>query len=303
MDFVGNNGFTATGNMGFGGIPQGTGYQYNGFQPQQVPQIKNWLTNEEIDRLVRKENQFSLVLTEVDKMRATCNHRFNNGQDAITTDKDGRCMCNICGYEFEPMSENTDEDTLNEVVKATVDVLQTVKLLYLDMPDEVAREYFAIIPLIEKIPKLFTMAVKSYQKYEGYNPYGFNNKNMNTMQMYSMIAGILGGQQPMGGFAQPMGGYAQPQPGMGFGQPTMSQTMGGFAQPQPGMGFGQPMGQPYTSNGFVMNQPVGYQPSTQGVAYVPNQQAAPQQQPTATATPATEVKPDGTVESTQTFTV
>ena len=296
MDFVGNNGFATNNNMGFG-VPQGTGYQFNGMQPQQVPQIQNFLSTEEINRLLQKENQFSLALTEVEKLRATCNHRFNgNGQDAIVTGNDGICRCQICGYEFAPIDEGTTPDTLNEVVRNMLDVLQTIKLFYLDMPAEVAREYFAIIPLIEKVPKLFDMAVKSYSKYESYNPYGYNNKNMNTMQMYSMLAGILGGQQP----------YQQPNMGYGYqAQPQMNPGMG-MAYQQPMMG--QPMGMGMTgSNGFVMQpgmNPGGYQPTTQNVSYVPNA-GQPVATPTAApvATPAADIKTDGTVEATQSFTV
>lgn len=244
----------------FGGMPgmQGTGYQYNGMQPQQVPPMKNNLTQEEIQKLIQKENQFSLVVTETEKLRAICNHKWpemRDGKwDALVETETG-CKCLICGYEFDPIDIGTTNDSLNEVVKNTLDILQTIKLLYLDMPVDVAREFYVIIPLIEKIPKLFELACKSYSKYDNTNQFGFNNKNMNTMQMYNMLVGLLNtpgapmpGQQP-----QMMG-----NPAMGMGYP-----------------YGAPMGQqmPWggVSNGFVA-QP-GYTPMTQGFQYDPQAQA------------------------------
>lgn len=258
-------------NMQFGGVPQnfyGTGVQYSGMQPNQIPQVKNNLSQEEIQKLMKKENEFSLALTETEVLRAQCNHRWNearNGQfDAIVEGPDGVCRCAICGYEFEPVDMSTTEDSLKEVVKNTLDVLQTIKLLYLDMPATTAKEYYKIIPLIERIPKLFEMACKSYAKYDSTGMYGFNNKNMNTMQLYNMLANVLNGTQPMP--QQPMynNPYQQPM------QPGYNPNMMGYQQ-QPMMG----------SNGFVA-QP-GYMPNTMGYQYDPN---AAQQQPAANPAPA-----------------
>lgn len=257
-------------NMQFGGVPQnfyGTGVQYSGMQPNQIPQVKNNLSQEEIQKLMKKENEFSLALTETEVLRAQCNHRWNearNGQfDAIVEGADGVCRCAICGYEFEPVDMSTTEDSLKEVVKNTLDVLQTIKLLYLDMPATTAKEYYKIIPLIERIPKLFEMACKSYAKYDSTGMYGFNNKNMNTMQLYNMLANVLNGTQPMP--QQPMynNPYQQPM------QPGYNPNMMGYQQPMMG------------SNGFVA-QP-GYMPNTMGYQYDPN---AAQQQPAANPAPA-----------------
>lgn len=264
-----------TGMAPFGGMPQtyyGTGAQFNGMQPQQVPTMKNFLSQEEINKLIQKENSFSLNLTETEKMKAACNHRWNeprNGQfDAISEGVDGICRCAICGYEFEPVDVSTTEDSLKEVVKNTLDVLQTIKLLYLDMPAETAREFYAIIPLIERIPKLFEIAAKSYAKYDSAGMFGFNNKNMNTMQMYNMLAGILNGTQPM----------PQQQPYAPYQQP--------YTAPMGYQGYQQPM---MGSNGFVA-QP-GYVPGTTGFQYTPDQSAAPQAAPAAA--PAASAASDG----------
>lgn len=260
----------------FGGVPgglQGTGYQFNGMQPQQVPPMKNNLTQEEIQKLIQKENQFSLVVTETEKLRAICNHKWPEMRDGkwdALVETDTGCKCMICGYEFDPIDIGTTNDSLLEAVKNILDILQTIKLLYLDMPTEVAREFYVIIPLIEKIPKLFEIACKSYSKYDNTNGYGFNNKNMNTMQMYNMLVGLL--NTP-----------GAPMPGQQWGQPQMN--------PNPAMGmgypYGAPMGQPMpwgASNGFVA-QP-GYTPMTQGFQYDPQAQSQFMNAPAATPAPA-----------------
>jgi hypothetical protein len=267
----------------FGGVPgglQGTGYQFNGMQPQQVPPMKNNLTQEEIQKLIQKENQFSLVVTETEKLRAICNHKWPEMRDGkwdALVETDTGCKCMICGYEFDPIDIGTTNDSLLEAVKNILDILQTIKLLYLDMPTEVAREFYVIIPLIEKIPKLFEIACKSYSKYDNTNGYGFNNKNMNTMQMYNMLVGLL--NTP-----------GAPMPGQQWGQPQMN--------PNPAMGmgypYGAPMGQPMpwgASNGFVA-QP-GYTPMTQGFQYDPQAQSQFMNPPAATPAPAAAASTDG----------
>lgn len=253
------NGF---GGMGYGyGVPAGTGFQFNGVPQGQAPVIKNFLTDDEIQRLIQKENNFSLAITETEALRAKCNHKWQDGiHDAIVETDKGTCICQICGYEFEPIDASTGADTLDDYVKNMLDVLQTIKMLYLDMPAEVAAEFFKIIPLIEKVPKLFEIAAKNYAKYDKMNNFGYNNHNMNTMQMFNVLSSVMSGQ-PM------------PQ------QPQVNPYM------QPGFNNG------VMSNGFVA-QP-GYAPNMQGYQYVP-QTAAPAPAANAQAAPAGEVVTDAT---------
>lgn len=251
------------GGMMAGGIPTGTGYQYNGVQPGAVPQFKNFLSDEEIQKLIQKENQFSLAVTETEKLRAACNHRDpKTGRDTITEDANGNCTCYICQYKFNPVDSTMTKDSLFDAVKEVIDILQTIKMLYFDMPAEVAREFFVIIPLLEKIPELFERAAKCYAKYDSINMYGYNNKNMNTMQMYNILTGILnGGNTP---------NYVN----NGYTAPTYN------PYDQQTMGFNQ-MGQPMMSNGFVaMNQPIdpnAYAAQTNNFQYNPNYAQQPQQ--------------------------
>lgn len=269
--------FENNNNMGMynNGIPQGTGYNFMGMQPQQVnAKINNALTNEEIQKLMQKENQFTLQVTETEHLRAICTHRTPDGlNDTIVEEPDGTCRCYICGYVFNPLDPNTSPEVLNDSVANMIDILQTIKLLYINMPAEVAREYYNIIPLIEKVPKLFEYACKDYAKHANVNAYNYNARNMSTMNLFNMV---MGGMNNMG-----MPQY-QPQ----------QQMMGGYAQQQPYYGAnvsGMYPQQNMMTNGFGYNSNVpmnngaptgGYQPATNGYQYTPTQPVTPAQSQT-----------------------
>lgn len=250
----------------FGYIPQGTGFQFNGYNQQgQVPKIDNYLSTEEIQRLMKQENQFSLALSEVDTLRAKCNHRRADGMgDALVEDANGLVRCSICGYEFKPAEIGTTPETIQEAVDTILDFIQTVKLLYIDLPKESGAEYFQIIPLLEKMPKLFELAVKNYTTHNNVNPYNYNNRNMSTMQLFGAISGMLSGQP----FVDP---NVAPQMNPNMGAAPYGYGMS--QQPQYGAPYGMPYGMPQ-SNGF------GYNPATTGYQYT-----APQAVPVATEVP------------------
>ena len=254
---------------------QGQGVQYNpGFQPVRM---HNVLTADEIAELMKTNNQFSLALTEKDKKRAVCNHQKADGTgDALVDDTTtGKVVCNICGYSFKPLdSFQTTPESLQAAVDDVLDVLQTIKLIYFDLDGTVAREYFQIIPLIEKIPSLFQIAAKNYAKHESVMPWSNNNKNMSTLQAFSIISNMLQGGAGAGAQYSPytMGGagynpaYANPNPAM-YQQPV--QTPMGMPQQGPTNGFG-----------FVGAGPMGaYQAQTHDYQTVYGQPTDPNMQP------------------------
>ena len=231
------------------------GYAPSGYTQQQTaPQKtnKNVLTPDEIKALRKTVESFSLGLTRDETLRGICFHKDENGNETLKDNGDGTVTCTVCGYTFDPL-QNCTEDELQRYVDNITDVLQTIKLLYIDMPPETAREYFQIIPLINKIPKLFKIASDDFSRHENYNNYRFNGAP-NTINLYNMLSnGTLNT-----GFAP------QPYPA-GFGATPMGAPMGAPMQQQ----FGQP------TNGFGYGAPVapqaGYQPVTTGFGYTPNQ--------------------------------
>ena len=242
------------------GFMQGQGVQYNpGFQQHR---LHNVLTGDEIAELMKSGNQFSLAITEKDKKRAACNHQKADGTgDALTEDVDGRVVCGICGYKFKPLNAyQTTKESLQAAVDDINDVLQTIKLIWFDIDSTVAREYFQIIPLIEKIPELFEIAAKNYVKHESSMPWGNNTRNMSTMQAFAMISNMLNGGMP--------NMYQQPQ-----------QMAWGYNQPNPNM-YQQPAGNINPTNGFGYPgaAPAGYQAQTQGFQTIYGQDPNAQQQ-------------------------
>ena len=262
-----NNGFNNNGFM------NGQGMQFNpNFQQKQV---RNILTDDEIQELMKTGNQFSLAITEKDKKRAVCNHRMKSkdgSQDALIDNPDGTVSCAICGYTFKPLTTQvTTPDVIKGSVNDILDLLQTIKLIYFDIDGNVAREYFQIIPLIEKIPMLFEIAVKNYTKHENFSPWDINNRNMATLQGFSMLRSMLEG----GGFGNmyqnPQQGFQQQQ----YYNPNFQQmnNPGGMYQQQP-MDMNQPNNNGFGYMGAGM-APGGYQAQTNGYQTMYGQ---PQQQ-------------------------
>jgi len=260
-----------------------TGYQWNPNAQQQVKQM-NVLTADEIQTLMKSENKFTLALTQTEKLKAACNHRRADGTaDSLVDNADGTVSCQICGYTFKPVDPATSgEEYLNAAVAEIVDILQTIKMLWIDVDPQVMREYTQIIPLIEKIPQLYNIAAKNYSNHENYNAWNYNSKNMSTLQMFQLLNGMM----------------------TNVGQPNNVQ-FGAAPQPQPASnpGFYQQgaVGNPF---GYGYGNPAygGYQPQMNGYAYQPGM-AAPQPQPVVdSTTQTTESAPaEGETVTTATF--
>lgn len=274
--------------MQLGNQQQMGGYFWNPQQVQAQPKVMNALTEDEIKQLQQTSNQFSLGLTEKESLQAACTHRVADGShDSLVFDPiTGVARCTICGYEFRPVDENTDISEIRDSAEKIVDILQTIKLLYTDLPANAAREYFQIIPLIMKTPQLFEFAAKNFAKHE-LNSWQYNNQNMGGIAMLQNLGAMFGSGQPMMGAQQPM-----------MGQPMNNQFVGYPQQPmmgQPMMMGAQPGVNPFGYAGASQQQPVnpGYQ-------YQPGQVQQPVQ-PTVAAPVAAEAAP--TQEAAQSETV
>ena len=244
------------------GMPMMGGYAYQGMgQPMQ--KFNNALTPEQIKKLQQKGQQFSLAITEEEMLRGICNHRNAEGTaDTLVFDPlTGEARCTICGYKFKPIEADASPDQIKEDVERIVDILQTIKLMYIDLPADAAKEFFPIIPLVEKVPQLFEFAAKNMTKHESYN-WQYNNKNMGAINMFNNLQNIFGaGMMPQANVQQPMG-WGQPM------APNYPVANNGFGYP----GASMPGAMPNPA----MN---GYAPQTAGFQYVPGAT------PTAPATP------------------
>ena len=238
------------------------GYQFNG--AQNMPKVMNVLTEAEIKELQANTSQFVLGLTTRESLQAACNHRTPDGMgDSLVFDSNtGIARCTICGYEFRPVEADASYDTIKEASDRLVDILQTIKIMYTELPAPTAREFFQIIPLIGKIPQLFEFAAKNFAKHD-YNAWTYQNHNMGGAAMFNNINNLFGaGFQPQ---QQPMYNpyAAQPQGFVGTPQPAPMAGANAFGYPGASQ---QPMYQPQVNQGYTyqpgqMAQPV--QPTVQ----------------------------------------
>ena len=267
-------------------------YNPGNIQQQKIPNV---LSAEEIKQLQQQSNNFNLGLTSKEAMQAACNHRSLDGtKDSLTYDYDtGKARCTICGYEFVPIEPTTTYDDIMRTCDDIVNIIQTVKLLWPDMSDASQREFYNIIPLIYKVPRLFEFAAKNFNRNE-FDLWSQQNSPAG-MAMLQNLGNILGAnQQFMGNPTVQYNGYGVQPPMMGQPQPMMNPMggapMGQVVQPQaPMMGQPVPGMNPFGFDGASQVQ----QPMTapnQGYAYVPQAAATPVQ-PTVTA-PAAPVQPE-----------
>lgn len=260
------------------------GYGYNPYQPQQpYNDAKGYcqtLTVEEANSLRKQIEEFSLNLSSRDQLSAICMHRdpATGKSTLIPNMADDTVTCSICGKTFTIVDGLTEADVL-DAVQRLIDVIQTTKTLYLDMPTDAARHFYVVLALIEKIPGLYKIASDNFASHEAAINQGYDQNNLGIMGIYNMMNG-------WGGFVNPMMGQPMMNPAMA-GQPMGAPMMG-----QPYYGGGNPFyaQQPNQMAGVQMGaQPApGYVPNMQGFSYSPNQmtQQATVATPQAPAAPA-----------------
>lgn len=240
---------------------------YGNMQPQAATRFENALTPDEIEQLSKKASQFSIAITNEERLRGICNHRTADGtKDALVEDPiTGNMRCQICGYEFKPVDPSVSIEDIKDSVQVIENILQTIKLLYIDLPPEAARDYFQIIPLIDKIPELFEFAAKNFSKH-GIDQWNMYGNQPGTINMFNNLLNLFGGGQMM---QQPV---QQPAPGF------MNQPAGYPSYGAPMMGGMAPVGYPgQPSNGFGFLNASQYQPQTGAFAYTPPQMTTPAQ--------------------------
>ena len=192
-------------------------------QPMQVPQMQNALTNEEIQRLrsLRPTTSLNLSVDQEEVLRAMCTHK-DNGREVVQLLQDGSgdAYCPICGKRWKP--EQLSQEDLQALVDQLICQMQNAKWVG-ELPANVVREFFAMMPLIEKFPELYKYSMKNFNKYANQN----NMFNAADANIYAMYNGLFSGA---GAYANPyqqaMNGYYQQQPmGMGYYQQPMQQPM------------------------------------------------------------------------------
>jgi hypothetical protein len=266
------NGYVPYG-MPFGGIP---GYQ----QQYQAPKMHQLLSPEEINTLRQTGQGFSINIDPKDVMKSLCTHKYN-GQYAVNENKDGTYTCAICGATFKPIDLTKEE--VEAIVRQTLDILDTIKLMFADMPIDMGREYFPMMELIKKIPEFYQIAHNNFEKYTTINSYS-NPQNQYGNAFYNLSMATGGGFNNYGMpmmAPQPAPMYDPNQMNMYQQQPMMQpqQGMNMYQQQPQGMNNGYstvtPQQNPFTNSFY--QQPM-MQPQQQMNMYQPQTMMQPQQQ-------------------------
>jgi hypothetical protein len=224
MNNYNNNFYGQNPNPAFGyGYQNGFGYN----RPAPLPNPTNPLTKEEIALLKQKSPAFSLAVDRIEALQAICTHRDATG-DKLISHPDGTLECTLCGTRFRPAQapQETIEGCFNEVV----DILETMKTMYIDIPEDVAKGIFQMIPYLKKCPKLWSIANDHYSRYAGTST--LMNRDYNSGNVMNMFAAMM---NPMAGMNPGAAMYNQPAYGQPmYGQPMMNQPQ----QPVPDVTMG-----------------------------------------------------------------
>ena len=237
------------------------------------------LTEDEMKVLTQAQDEFTLGITKEEQLKAICMHRDLQGHSMLDTTSSivGEAKCKICGETFNIVDGCSDQD-IEDAVNNLLDVLQTTKTLYVDMPVEAARKFYTIIGMLKKVPALYKIASENFTKHEN-----------------AIIGWRLGHNTPNNGYQAIYSGFYGPNPGMyGYGMAPGMAPNPAYNQPNPYYGapmMGAPIppqnqGNPFGVNGAPVAPP--YSPSIQGFQYA----AAPAPTPIAPVAPAAPVKPE-----------
>lgn len=268
-------------------------YQPQMFRPTIMPQNQNALNNEEIQILKNRAGSgtdFDLNIDQEEYLESMCTHK-DNGRDAVlmTNDGTGDVFCPICKQRWNP--EAKSEQEITDLTKQLLDQMQIAKWIG-EFPNGVAREFFPIMPLIKRFPKMASYAGKNFNKY--YNQPGmFSASDANVYANYDATFGPgFTYQQPMmnqGYYQQPtMGQYNsmmanQGMMNQGYYQQPMQpgQQANPYVNPMQANPYAQqPMNTQFTDQANMMMGGTMYQPgpNNNGMAYAPVFNTA--QQPT-----------------------
>ncbi len=267
------------------------GQTFNGVQPQNI-KFTQPLTKDEAAELTKSDAMFSLKVTSQEINRGLCTHKYpgtNKFSIAETKDGTGDVVCTICGARLNP--DDLTHEKVEQIVKDFKNVMECCKLMYVNIPETVVRQLFTILPFVDKIPKLYDIAVENYSRFapsasSTQDVYMQNNGLFNSFREITN-GGTMG--YPGYGYQQPVSPMMNNQGGMTYGAPDMNANpfyANGVAPAPIANAPVPPMGMPQTY--FAPTQPQQNYP----VYGAQNQQMAqPAPAPAQTQPAATDQQP------------
>lgn len=232
-----------------------------------VPQNTQPLTQAEQNELKKKSPAFTTELTRDELLRSYCTHRNKDGS-TLVENSDGTVTCAICGETIVFPANGYTKEEVQEIVMKFKNLLNVIKCQYFDIPPQIVKEFFQIMPYVEKVPELYNLAMQNFNSYNrnanmgGTNPV-LGTDNYNFWNSFDMFHGAGNGMVMNNGGMMMNGMPMNPQQVM---QANMvnggGMVMGGnpfftAGQPQQVMNnMGQPNAQvPNTNNQQQAGQP------------------------------------------------
>ncbi len=137
--------------------------------PPENEKLCQTLLPEEIELLKKIRDMDSDFVDDVlakDKLEGLCMHRgVDSDSTIIPVESTDLVRCILCGKEFHIKDKLTREEVEQKIGEA-IDIIQTLKILFVDMSPETARGLFIVLPLLEKVPELYSLGQKSFEAYK-----------------------------------------------------------------------------------------------------------------------------------------
>ena len=274
------------------------GQMYGSQMPQNIP-FTQPLKEDQVKELQKNDKFFSLKVTTDEINRAICTHKYpNTNKYSVDVLPNGDMVCKICGARMN--ADSLTPEKVEQIVADFANLLQVCKLMYVNIPENVAVQFFSMIPFVLKTPQLYKIAVENHDRFA---PNAIGTQDVyqanGTLNQFRQIVG--------GGYMNPGMNYGMPYPqyNMGMSTPYQNQYTGNMNQPQNGwnnqyqqypvynQGYANsvpdPNANPFYANGATPNammgqpvtppsQPMG-QPVPQPVNQAPKAPTAPQGNP------------------------
>lgn len=131
-----------------------------------VPLGTNPLTEDDLKLLAAtKKKPFEITPEMI--ARAKCTHKApagkpNAGQiDGYSKDGGDTWHCNVCQAEFVIVDKSVEE--INALVQYLMDVFDTIKLMWLNVPPQIIEGMYSIIPILGKLPEAYSQAKADWE--------------------------------------------------------------------------------------------------------------------------------------------
>lgn len=97
------------------------------------------LTKEKIEMFMKRSESL-----KDDDIQLFCTHHLKNGESSLVKNQDGTFTCSICNANFE----STDLASISEFLDTINELLDSVKVMYLDLPCDHREEFYSAFHLI-----------------------------------------------------------------------------------------------------------------------------------------------------------